>query len=1179
MDETTRGALESIRLDWAVTPDDVWEPQASLHVPGLHTAVLDDVLRAFGDAERSPASSPLGVAVRGPAGSGKTHLLGQVRERVQAAGGYFFLIKLLDAEDFWRSVLVALLEDLGKPTPTHRSQLAQLIDRLGRDAGVGADTLAAVAGDAPLTRAALDEFVIAVYRKHPRHRRRSQHIMRALVLTESDDFAQQDIGTALLLMDLDDTEDFAAWGIQNARLGYQEIVENISRVIAMDAAAVVAVDQIDTLVASAQETEEPDGTEGRTVNRVAHGLMSLRETMSRTTSVVSCVSAAWDYLEEHAPQAVVDRYRTPAILARPASTDFTRALLSKRFAVFYDRVGFTAPYPTWPVTEEALATSMDFTPRDVMRTVDRYVSATLSSGEFTELTEFNVVSASTPPRPTNTDPLKIDQLGQLDRHFAELVAAADPSTAFDPQGEDLVVPQLLSAGLASWADARPHDVDLFKQDATLGKNPPLHARLRRTVDDATDAEQSWAFRAIASTSALAVQSRLGKASTASGMTADSPLRSLVLLRRDKWPSGAKTEQMLNDLAARGTRFVSWTADDVKVLIALKTMRDEHSEFLAGWLASRNPAAQVGFLADLTASVIAGTRPIDPDAPPPVPTQMRIAEAAQRDDVTIPNRDGAHETAPTPTPAEATPPVDPEREEPVQPAVRRSATAASGLAADLFSSGLSASAANELFSSTSQRPQSPTGPGAARKPAAHRPAQPPVQPRQDAPRTQPSVTPHVRPSAAQGSPAPSSARPATSVPPAVASNSIVIGTAVDRAGRHGTPITVQSEALRTHTAIFAGSGSGKTVLIRHLVEQAALQGVSSIVLDVNNDLARLGMGWPDGERTYTDTERSQAQEYLRTVDVAVFTPGRTSGRPLAFAALPDFSAVVDDRDEFDRAVDAAVGGLAPRLSLTGRSRRVVNQTAVLTEAMRAFGRDGGRSMESFIDFLEHVPEYVSTKGVAQNFAPERAESLKAAMILDFSYGGEVADPGQLLTPPPGSRARVSVINLAGLGSEEKRNNFVNELQLSLFAWIKRHPAGNRPLGGLLVMDEAQNFVPQGRSTTCSASTLALASQARKYGLGLIYATQAPKNLDNRAIGNASTQFFGLLNAPAQIAAAQGMAATKGGKVADIGRLPTGTFYAAVEGGMFSKVKTPLCLTYHPKSPPTEDEVAEIARGGR
>ncbi len=99
-------------------------------------------------------------------------------------------------------------------------------------------------------------------------------------------------------------------------------------------------------------------------------------------------------------------------------------------------------------------------------------------------------------------------------------------------------------------------------------------------------------------------------------------------------------------------------------------------------------------------------------------------------------------------------------------------------------------------------------------------------------------------------------------------------------------------------------------------------------------------------------------------------------------------------------------------------------------------------------------------------------------------------------------------------------------MALFAWIKRNPAGDRPLGGLLVMDEAQNFAPSSHTTASTHSTLALSSQARKYGLGLVFATQSPRGLHNHIPGNATTQFYGLLNSPAQIAVAREMARVKG-----------------------------------------------------
>ena len=201
-----------------------------------------------------------------------------------------------------------------------------------------------------------------------------------------------------------------------------------------------------------------------------------------------------------------------------------------------------------------------------------------------------------------------------------------------------------------------------------------------------------------------------------------------------------------------------------------------------------------------------------------------------------------------------------------------------------------------------------------------------------------------------------------------------------------------------------------------------------------------------------------------------------------------------------------------------------------------------------------------------------------MVTDPLFGGDgtPVDPGMLLTPPPGKRARVSVISLLGLTSNEQRQSFVNQLQMGLFAWIKRNPAGDRPLGGLFVMDEAQTLAPSVGSTACTASTIALASQARKYGLGLVFATQAPKGLHNQISGNATTQFFGLLNAPAHIDAAKEMAAAKGARVSDIGSLGSGQFYAAGEGFTFMKVATPLCLTHHPKAPLTPEEVIEHSR---
>jgi DNA helicase HerA-like ATPase len=68
-----------------------------------------------------------------------------------------------------------------------------------------------------------------------------------------------------------------------------------------------------------------------------------------------------------------------------------------------------------------------------------------------------------------------------------------------------------------------------------------------------------------------------------------------------------------------------------------------------------------------------------------------------------------------------------------------------------------------------------------------------------------------------------------------------------------------------------------------------------------------------------------------------------------------------------------------------------------------------------------------------------------------------------------------------------------------------------------MDEAQTFAPSRDSALSAKSTRDLASQARKYGLGLVFATQAPKGIHNSIRGNATTQFIGLLTDGAHIEA--------------------------------------------------------------
>ena len=82
----------------------------------------------------------------------------------------------------------------------------------------------------------------------------------------------------------------------------------------------------------------------------------------------------------------------------------------------------------------------------------------------------------------------------------------------------------------------------------------------------------------------------------------------------------------------------------------------------------------------------------------------------------------------------------------------------------------------------------------------------------------------------------------------------------------------------------------------------------------------------------------------------------------------------------------------------------------------------------------------------------------------------------------------------------------------------------------MIDEAQVFIPSGQSALSKTSGVQLVAQARKYGLGMIVVTQAPKGIDNKVVSNCTTQFLGKQNAPAtQQAAKELIAASEAGRM--------------------------------------------------
>ena len=1044
MDDELR-ALGALRLTWVVDGDDVWRAHPD-HVEGLHKSVEDAIQRGIDDADQADAASPVGLILQGQKGTGKTQTLSWTREQIYARGGYFFLVRLLEGKSFWTSVAHSLNQGLSRSAGGSESQLTALMRRLGDVIHAPRRVRRAIIGEASLSKTILDEFGQLLQEHDPLVGRECRYTAVALAMLSSDSSHLREVGETYMQSGEDDHGDRAEWGLHRAPRSPELIIQDLSWLMALTGPCVIAVDQIDALVAQSAKELDDAGTlsAGQDVmlEHIAGGLMMLWEHTRRTLTLVACIPDSWILLKTRATNTVQDRFRQPKHLMTISDPELARLLVARRFAPRFAKVGFIPPYDTWPVTEAAFAEVRGYTPRGLLIAIYTHIEDCLEQGHVRPMETFGVAPTVERDFPPPLPPaVSDDDLRQLDARYAELCAQTTADSALDETTEDAEMPPLLAAGLKAWALSRGPESQSYAVDPPPGRNPAVHARIRLTLNERIEDQVHWAFRAIAAKNHIAALNRLRKASTDAGLAQGVTKRKLFLLRNVEWNSGPKTQQALADLAKAGGKVLTVDTTDLHRLHGLRVLVDDDPESLHAWLAARRPADDI----DILRQAFADSEGVPVSDDPPSVTPMATTSAT--------------------------------------------------------------SAATE---------------GAT-----------------DA--------------------------------------SIVLGTAEG----DGTKLRIDLESLRKHAAIFAGSGSGKTVLIRRLIEECALHGVSTIVLDPNNDLARLGDRWPVAPDAWAPEDAALADEYFAHTDVVIWTPRRESGRPLAFQPLPDFGLIQDDPDEFNEAVEAAVASIIPRANLEGRADKSHLKRAVLRNAVQHYGRSGGSRLNGLIDLLADLPDGVSPLDGADKLAAELAQTLTASMVNDPLFGGAgtPVDPGLLLTPAPGKRARVSVVSLVGLPSDGERQSFVNQLQMALFAWIKKNPAGDRPLGGLFVMDEAQTLAPSGVMTACTQSTLALASQARKYGLGLVFATQAPKGLHNRIPGNTATQLFGLLNAPVQISAAREMAQAKGGDVPDISLLKTGQFYAAVEGRPFTKVRTPLCLSYHPKSPLTTEEVIERARAGK
>ena len=97
--------------------------------------------------------------------------------------------------------------------------------------------------------------------------------------------------------------------------------------------------------------------------------------------------------------------------------------------------------------------------------------------------------------------------------------------------------------------------------------------------------------------------------------------------------------------------------------------------------------------------------------------------------------------------------------------------------------------------------------------------------------------------------------------------------------NGATIDVSPFVLARHAAMLGSTGSGKTVMAKALIEEAAIAEIPSLIIDPQGDLARLALRVDEDELVAKGGLKERMQNLHEKMEIRIWTPLRSKGLPL------------------------------------------------------------------------------------------------------------------------------------------------------------------------------------------------------------------------------------------------------------------------------------------------------------
>jgi len=328
----------------------------------------------------------------------------------------------------------------------------------------------------------------------------------------------------------------------------------------------------------------------------------------------------------------------------------------------------------------------------------------------------------------------------------------------------------------------------------------------------------------------------------------------------------------------------------------------------------------------------------------------------------------------------------------------------------------------------------------------------------------------------------------------------------------TPVELPIEALHRHLMALGASGSGKTVLCKCMMEEAIRHNIPVVIVDPQGDISSLALKGDPEEMESRGIPLTMQKEYFEKARIAIFTPASSKGIPISVNPL-SFPSEDTPHEEAILALDLTATSLSSFLGYDLASDSGKGAKAYLFTILEHLWRnkqairDMGHMAEIVLNPPEEIAEMLQsfvTKREPQDIARKLRFLTVGTPSLMFQKGVKI-DMDMFMDKSDG-KVPLNIIYLNTLSSTNDKQFFLATLIRELYCWMLKNPSEDIQL--LFYVDEIAPYIPPyPRNPPPKEAYAFLFKQARKYGVGLVAATQNITDIDYKALAQVNTWCLG------------------------------------------------------------------------